>query len=139
MQSLKVCRARGFTLIEVLVVLALVAFIAGFGLLMGFNSISRGSVAQERDLFLTSLLGARARALANVNESPHGVHIEDDSFVLFEGNSYPGANHRILDRDDDIIFEQLSGNVVEGVGTIVLSDGAQSVTIDINGVGRIEW
>ena len=127
--------------------LALVAFIAGFGLLMGFNSISRGSVAQERDLFLTSLLGARARALANVNESPHGVHIEDDSFVLFEGNSYPGANHRILDRndaisitpDDDIIFEQLSGNVVVGVGTIVLSDGAQSATIDINGVGRIEW
>jgi prepilin-type N-terminal cleavage/methylation domain-containing protein len=150
MKSPRRSSARGFTLIEVVIVVALAAVIIAMGTIMGYDTLGRSSVHEERDLLVTLLTGARARALANVNEQEHGVHVAADSFVLFAvdaGDPYdPGdpANVAIERRgdavvagDDTVVFEQLSA--AASPATITLTQGAASSTISINAAGRIEW
>ena len=142
--------AAGFTAIEILVVVGVVALIAAFGAIIGLDAIGRSSVGSERDLYVTLLSGARDRALANVNQSAHGVRAEADTFILFEGTSYNPSdpdNQPIgrttgiaVSGPENIIFEQLSGNALPAsVGTITFSDGVQSDSVEINARGRIEW
>ena len=144
---------RGFTLIEILIVLGLVAVLASMGVIMGFDSILRSTVHSERDIVVLMLTGARARALANINESAQGVHITDSTIHLFEGASYPGTNDRSTNRNSNttvdpepatIVFSQLRGNATDGSNpcnpcTITLTDGSQTAIIEINSEGRIEW
>lgn len=150
-------RNAGFTFIEVIVVIALVAMIAGFGVSMSYSSLAKANAIQERDTLVSLLLsGARARALANINESSHGVRIDtaNDRYILFEGTSFPigttepnvpfGDTLKIEANgspanDYDIIFEQRSGNVITGDGTLVLTSNGKNVTFTINEAGRIDW
>ena len=139
-----------------LVVIGIIILIASLGAFIGFDTIGRSNVHSERDLFVSLLTGARARALANVNQSTHGVHIDPTNFVLFEDSTAPytytsgDPNNRVVARNasvtktgpgpDDILFLQLSGNVpVLNTGTVTLTGGAQSATIEINTAGRIDW
>ncbi len=141
--------SRGFTLIEVLIVVALLATAASFSILIGIDSIGRSVAISERDLAITFLETARTNALANVDESPHGLHIDATSFVLFTGTAYNPSDgkNRVYERaaavtvtpTGDIVFTQLSGTVDTGAGTITFSDSAQSATLEVNKEGRIEW
>jgi len=146
---------RGFTYIELLVVVALFGIILSFGMAMNLGSISRTSMLQERDLFVSLLLtGARAQALANIDEKPHGIYIDNDAheYILFEGTDYTegAAINRVTSFTSDtltitntggntILFEQLSGDVSEGVGTITISGNGATQYITINAVGQINW
>ncbi len=141
----------GFTLIELIVVVALLSLITGVGIVMSYSSIARANVIQERDTLVSLLLsGARARALANINESSHGVHIDaaNHRYILFEGTSYPNNTEPsvafnedliIAASSDDIIFEQRSGNVLSGNGAITLTLNGRDIMFDINEAGRIDW
>lgn len=145
---------RGYTFIEVLVVVALVGVILGFGMIMSTSSIGRSSILSERDLFVSLLLrGARAEAIANADQVAHGVHIDNSThqYTLFEGTSWSGATSmrtvaytdpsiRISNTGgNDIIFAQRSGNVSTGAGTITFSKDVQSLVITINSIGQIDW
>lgn len=147
---------RGFTFIELLIVVALMGSVIAFGAVMSMRSIARSSVIEERDLFVSLLLsGARAHAMANVGESAHGIHIDsgNQEYVLFTGTSYnpsdpdnrvtPFTNDDITITNssggEDIIFDALSGNVSEGAGTIsILGNGIEQQII-ITEVGQINW
>lgn len=146
---------KGFTVIELIIVIGLLAFIAAFGGVISLNSVARSSAVQERDLFVTLLLrGARAEALANVNETAHGIYIDNTAkeYILFAGSDYeadpearavPFTNNNIeittTSGDEQILFEALSGNVIEGAGTLSIEFGPITQTITINEVGQIDW
>ena len=138
----------GFTLIEILVVIGLIALFAAVSALIGYSALGRSSVSGERDAVVLMLAGARARALANMDQQPQGVRIDNANITLFEGSSYPGTNQRTTPRNAsvtvspspiDVIFDQLSAGVTAGAGTVTLTNGSQSYTVDINAQGRIEW
>lgn len=146
---------RGFTYIEILIVMALVGVIASFTMAFGIGSIARSSVTQERDLFVTLLLrGARAEAIANAGETAHGIYIDNSNhrYQLFQGTHYSASdpNNREVKYTSDhisitpsngneILFEQRSGNVTVGAGTIMLTNGEATQVISINAVGQIDW
>ena len=146
---------NGFTLIEITIVLGLVGVIAAFGVAMSYSSLSQTTVTQERDLFVTLLLRAtRAAAIANMEEAPHGVQIDNAShrYILFTGNTYSASdpNNRAIPYTSDlitvtntggntIVFEQLSGKVSTGAGTISISNGNATQEIIIRESGQIDW
>lgn len=151
----------GFSLIEIIIVLGLAGIMLSIGLVMSQGSIARSSVTQERDLFVSLLLaGARAQALANIDETPHGIHVDNDDkeYVLFDGanwNTSDPDTHRvtpftnpniIIERNGvvnnfNIVFDQLSANVSTGTGTIAIKHESSDIEqlIVINEVGQINW
>ena len=149
-------KQKGFTYIELIMVVGLIGIILAFGMVMDMGSIGRSSVNQERDLFVSLLLsGARAKAMANVGGVSHGIHIDNDNhrYILFEGDEYieghagnrisPYTNEHITithsDDAENIIFERLSGDVTEGVGILTISGNNVEQNIGINAVGQIDW
>lgn len=146
----RICHAKGFTIIEILIVLGLIALLAGVGAVIGFDAVGRATAAGERDILVSLLVSARTKAMANVGEIEHGVYISPTEFILFDGASYGSsdpATHRPVDRtgavsvtgDTEVVFSQLSGGVAAGDRSITLTDGASDAVIDINSAGRIEW
>jgi prepilin-type N-terminal cleavage/methylation domain-containing protein len=145
----------GFSLIEITIVLGLIGVIAAFGVAMSFSSLSNTSVTQERDLFVTLLLrGTRSAAIANMGEVAHGVQIDNANhrYILFTGTTYNSSdpNNRSIPYTNDaitvgstggdtIVFEQLSGKVTTGAGTISIGNGSATQEITIRNSGQIDW
>ncbi len=138
----------GFTLIEILVVIAIGMVLASLGLFVSLDSFRSSSLQTERDVLVSVLEKARSESQSNIDEVPHGVEIESGQFVIFKGPTYiSGDSHnQLIPRNSafassgisDVIFDQITGDVASG-GTITLSDGGRNVSIIINNQGGINW
>ena len=148
---------RGFTLIEVVIVLALVAFVANDALLISFDAYRANSYRNERSTFIALLQHARAQSMHSVclaavcSQAPaHGVAIRSGRYVLFEGASYASRTvdlDSIIDESpltvhagiSEVIFQPSSGHFFTP-GDIILSapDGHVSI-ITIGAEGQISW
>ena len=158
---------KGFTLIEVLVVLTLISIIGGIIIYFGFDSFRGYSYHDDRNGLLSLLQHARSEAMVNIcrgstcsGGKPHGVAIRPsnhpDSYVLFQTEFLnPTYSNRTDDdkasdiiisatsssNSNEIVFSPLSGNTTSSVIiTIQLTDNqAHSSIISINPVGQISW
>ena len=146
----------GFTLIEILLVLGLLAVIAGVSLVMGMDSYRGNSFRSDRDLLVAALEHARAESINAIclgsnctDAAPHGVSIQSDSYVIFQGASYNSrdqAEDNVIPASalvshaglSDVVFSVLSATST--AGQIVLSDDSgHSSTITIGSLGQISW
>ncbi len=148
---------RGFTLIEILVVIGMIAMLGGVALFIDLNSYRGDAFRAERDTLVTLLGQARIDALNNIGEEKHGVAFfpgdAPESYVVFAGTSYAAssaatrqafkANYKIQfspSSPAEVVFEQLSGNSNYS-GTITITDPNRSFNYDIaiNGEGGFSW
>ena len=121
---------KGFTLIEMLIVIGIVALLA---LLVSFTDISsfrRKSFHSEVDSLGRALQAARIRALNNINQESHRVALTSLDYDLVFDPSSPS----------EIVFGALSGDS-NYEGDIKLMDLESNMTtvISINHEGRISW
>ena len=138
----------GFTIMEILVVLGIFALLAGFALVVSIDAYRSHNFRSEQEQLLGVLLKARSQSVNNINQKPHGVHLDSATqYTLFEGNTYatrdagkdivfskPGFT---LGGATELIFSQLTGqpNVT---GYISLDDHIHPVyKLCINGEGQI--
>ncbi len=113
---------NGFSLIEIVIVIALVGVIATTGIVFGLDSHSRFLCRTERDTLIALLAEARSRSINNYRTVSHGVHIEEEKYVLFFGELYLSTvptNETTLRSSSievfspsEIVFEQLTGNLL---------------------------
>lgn len=149
MRLLKYCDNAGFTLLEVIVTVVILAVVASIGLFVGADFYKSYVLASERDSLVSILRKARAGAMNNFLELPQGVFIDQDKFTIFKGLSYAGRNSQYdeiifrfravdISGPAEVVFQPIRGT--SGVsGTITLSDGVKNVAIEINDEGRISW
>lgn len=141
---------RGFTLVEILVTLAILVTILAIGAFANINLFRQEQVLKEEMILVSTLQKARSRAMNNVEQTKHGVHIENelDYYFIFKGDTYnpndstnekiPREEKIILSGLTNIVFKQLSGNANEG--NITLTDtGGKQKTIIISENGLIDW
>ena len=145
---------KGFTLIEVLVVIGILGMILAFGFVTSLGSFKRNTFQTEQSILVSVLEKARSYSLNNMFESPHGVCYIDPNYVIFKGavcilsstNELVLANANIASSSDfstslspaaPIIFSQLTGNTSST--TIYMTDGIKSAYININNEGTINW
>jgi prepilin-type N-terminal cleavage/methylation domain-containing protein len=146
----------GFTLIEVLIVLALFAILAGIGVFLGFDVYRSYAFRSERNIIVSVLEKARSQSLSNINQEPHGFYYDGvDEYTIFQGSSYPGdpAFDEVIKKENpnvviggvtEVVFMQITGVATTTVSApfpldITVDDGPKSATISINEEGRIDW
>ena len=86
-QGSKVSRS-GFTLVEMLIALSILFVVGCVGFLIVPGIYKAQVVVSERDTLVEVLERARAKALGNVRQSDHGLFVDSQDYVLFEGSSY---------------------------------------------------
>lgn len=139
---------HGFTLLELLVVIGITVALATVALPIGANLLQSYTLNAERDSFVTLLEGARDAALANANQSAHGIEILPGSYTVFTGQTYAtrtASNDELSARSStvavagptEVVFQPLSGRTAAAAFT--LSSGSGSLTVTINSDGQIDW
>ncbi|MBY0376489.1 prepilin-type N-terminal cleavage/methylation domain-containing protein [Patescibacteria group bacterium] len=139
---------KGFTLIEILVVVGMIVMLFTVGSFIDMGSLNKNLVSTEESTLISVLSKARSRAMNNVDHVAHGVHIDTDSYTIFEGSTYtagastneeiPKNSKAIITGLNDFYFNQLSGNP-SSTGIIQLSDGITTKTINIKTGGLLDW
>jgi len=145
----KTTSRQGFTLVELIVTLAILIGIFGISIFIGINFLEGESLQTERANLLSALRKTRSEAINNINQSDHGVFITTSTYILFQGTSYVS---RTLAYDEvfqmkggitlngvpEIIFKALEGNT-NASGTITINKGDKSYNILVNYEGGIDW
>ena len=136
-------RNKGFTLIEILVVIGIFAIIAAFGMTTNLSAFTTATIQSEESKIVSALERARSRAMANMFNTAHGVCYIAPNYVIFREkdahcvfgtstNELIPANTNIATASSfpftPVVFNQLSGNVTDAV-----------ITIKINNAGAINW
>lgn len=151
-----ISKRDGFTLVEILVVMGMLAMIFVIGSLVNINFYTRELTSSEETTLIGILQKARSRSMNNLHQSSHGIHFDEseENYVLFRGTEYiPDAdtnetvprnpNIDIDPSSGDVVFEQLSGNLVSTSSeeiTLTLSDNSgRTKEINIKANGLIDW
>jgi len=136
---------RGFTLIEIVIVIAILAVVMSVGLMLGIDAYRSSLSRSERDQVVALLANARSRAMANVNQSAWGVCTNGSDYVLFAGTCGSGGQTTPIGTGASVVglaspgvtFAQLSGDTT--ATTITVTQQSKVSTIQINAAGTINW
>ncbi len=146
----------GFTIIEIVLVLTILAILFGLSMLYYQTTQVRADLNAQVSNFVGLVRLAQSSAEAGLNGTPHGVHLEEDRYVIFAGDVYDAddpSNYEVVlpptiaiddyvlnDGGNTVLFSPPNGSTND-YGTIVfLSDQInQSKTITITNVGSIYY
>lgn len=148
--------ANGFSIIEIIIVLALLTSIGGFAMVTSLSQFRTSVIGDDRETLVTLLQHARALSMNGECEGTcpasvaHGVAIATSTFILFQGLTFTSRDraydsffvrdiHTTYSGLSEIVFAPLSGNVAT-TGDIVISDIMGTTSkVSINNIGRIIW
>lgn len=143
-----------FTLIEVLLVIGMSAILFSFATINLLKPQQSASINSTVTAFISDVKEQQIKAMAGDTETAgssqnYGVHVEQDSYTLFRGNSYltNPASYFIVNLDpsmrfttfpQDIIFAKRSGELTSPV-TITINNiqSGEQKTLSINNLGAI--
>jgi len=142
-------KSNGFTFIEVMIVIGVVALMAGLSIPI-YQSFLVSSVLEDttREVVQT-LRSAQSKAMASEQLSDFGVHLEANKFVLFRGNIYNPAdpeNEEVIlptiltmipSFGSEVVYTSISGETLD-IGSISINTSQGNTrTITINSLGVV--
>ena len=152
MKLMKLQATRGFTIVEILIVIGIMVVLVGVVVIPFASFRDQAILDGATEEALALLHEARERTVSSDGASRYGVYFESGKVTLFKGTAFPGAgdpdnkeillhNRLVLTKsaslDDGAIFERLTGKI-GAAGTItvsLISDSAKSRTIEISSAG----
>jgi len=139
---------KGFTLLEILVVVGLVAVLISAVLGFGLEFYKTQQLNVRVQGIVQTLRRAQQKAMAVENDSNFGVFLTNNNYTLFKGNTYVQRDiqyDEVMDLPQvltvsgiqEVVFSKLEG-IPSAIGDIILSNGIETRTIEINEIGRID-
>lgn len=123
--------SRGFTLVELLITIAIILILAGL-VVSNIGTFVQGQALNNGvDETIALINEARSRTLAGENGDEYGVHLQSDKAVLFVGPTYSSSasTNKVVTLDSSIVIGSIS---LGGGGSDVLFD---RITGDTNNYG----
>ena len=133
--------------------------VGGLALFVSMETYHGSSFRSDRDLLVAALQHARAQAMNNIclgtgctDGKPHGVYIQSDKYIVFQGGTYNSSDSNNAEFDStitttktpstlEIVFSQLSGTTsCSNECAVTLTDQSGHVSIaTTTAEGRIYW
>lgn len=110
-----------FTLLEVILVMTLVAVGVGFSALYSQTAQVRADVNAQAATLSSHLRLAQSSAAAGEGGESHGIHLESDEYVLFDGSPYVSG-------DPDNVTIELPPTI--HIQSIALNGGGNDIIFD---------
>ena len=152
-------KKSGFTIIELLLVMLILASISGFLAVRFFGAYRRQGLESDTQKIVFTLRGARDKSINQEDFSQWGVHFDNSSstasYSLFKGGSFatgtvvssnllsPGVDfsNPAEGSSADFIFSKLSG-IPSAAGTVsvfLIDSPSSTKNIVINGNGTVDY
>ncbi len=144
---------RGFSLIEIVIVVAILALLVGLGLFMSMETLGGTIYRSEQATIVSLLQKARSRAMANIDQVAWSVCYAAPNYLVAKGatcnaaNAYDtvAANPAVAAASHfadpakfpTVVFAQLSGNTAPA--EIVIVQDNRTSTTTLNHEGTIIW
>jgi len=126
----------GFSLIEMMIVIGIISIVSVIAV-FSFSNMNKDQALDKDSLLILSVLGdARSLAMSSKYFSDYGVHFNNDSAVLFKGDSFNQndssnslyyinhlvsiSNISLAGGSSNVIFKKVSGET-DNSGTIIIS------------------
>ena len=103
---------KGFSIIEVLISITLISIIGSAVLVMSKETKTRTLLQDSQAAILYSLEQARNKAASGVGEGDHGVRIESDKIITFEGSEYTEGTGKETSLPSPISTDQTGTNII---------------------------
>lgn len=140
--------SRGFTLLEILLVMAIAGILVGLATPILFSYQANNDLYLAESSVKQTIRQAETQSLHGIKDDSWGVYIENGKVVLFKGNDYGSrdqdydlevsfAENILLSGLNELYFEKGTG-IPNTTGTITLSVYDETIDIVINSEGGIE-
>lgn len=151
---------RGFTLLELLVVMGLILMVVAFGLIVSFDDYRSFTFRNERDIVVNVIQKARGQAINNMcfgtgctDGKLHGVYFGTaGQYVIFQGADYASrdtAVDEVIQARDKaavtsgmtvVVFNRLRADAVTtGGSALTVSQPGHDSVITVEPEGRVWW
>jgi prepilin-type N-terminal cleavage/methylation domain-containing protein len=145
-------KQKGFTLVEILLVVGLFGFLAGISIPVYSGFIDRSNLSSSVDVTQAAILRARKYAQTQRNNSNWGVYYQTGQIIVFAGDSFdtrdtaldevtniPETMGLSVDSDREVVFEQISGTPLSNGARIEFESPLQNTnTISIDPDGEVK-
>jgi|SRR3989338_6683373 len=142
-------KIAGFTLLEVLLAISVVAIIAGIGIPVYQSFQVRNDLDLAVNAVAQSLRRSQLLSQAVEGDMTWGVYVGDNKITIFKGASYAGRDVNFDEAFDlsnvitpsgnqEIIFNKLTG-WPQNTGSLILTTVNDSKTITINAKGLVSY
>ena len=159
-QSIFTNTQKGITLVEIILVIAIITLVCGMVLDTRMDIYHSYSFRDERALIISAVQSARSKAMNAVCQGnactgglPHGVYFENGKMIIFQGYAYDPSdpwNEEIAENPaiatagmTSVIFSPLSGEASTTPAnqwSLDISDAAGHVsTMTVESEGQISW
>jgi prepilin-type N-terminal cleavage/methylation domain-containing protein len=143
---------KGFTLTELLITIAITVVLAAAAVPIYGNLQVKSQLNESTSLLIQTFRTARENSESRLNNSSHGVKLNADSYVLYQGASYAARDasyDRLMELDSTMTLSTTIANgetnftkglaEPNNVGTITLThEIGEEREITINSFGVIE-
>ena len=150
MQNILHSNRPGYTLIEMLTVIAVVAMISGIAFVLPSVVTGSTELDQTTEEVAEWVNAAHTASLFGINHQPHGVYLENNQLVQFVGSSF-ATRDVSLDRwldipsgillagTKEIVFSSINGEPNVSGGWTLSKSGFSSRSINVNILGTVDW
>ena len=140
---------KGFTLLEIMIVIGLFALLVGISIPFGLDVYRSYVLISETRNMVSFLRRAETLSFTNTRNDSYGVMIMNDRFVVFRGASF-ATRDTAFDEEylrsplvtvsgiAHIVFAAVTGRP-DIMGTTTFSNGVNEQTVFINEHGTLFW
>lgn len=152
----KIKREKGFTLVEIAVVLIVFLVAFGFSVLYTQTSQVGADLSSQASQFVSHLRVTQSDARSGKDGSSHGIYMKDDHYVIFAGDSYVESaegnfeielpagiriqNVNLNGGAIEVLFSPPRGETVNfGTLDFVATQTGRSITITVSQIGTVNY